>query len=76
MHIAAAINPRMLSIHTWSDPRLVGPFSHDAWIWQGGEIRRQQLEGSMPQARTPGSADIFQIAEFAKQSAQGGAPAA
>jgi ADP-heptose:LPS heptosyltransferase len=77
MHIAAAINPRMLSIHTWSDPRLVGPFSRDAWIWQGGEIRRQQLEGSsMPPARSPGSADIFQIAELAKQIAQGGAPAA
>ena len=36
MHLAAAINPRTLSIHTWSDPRLVGPFSDDAWIWQGG----------------------------------------
>jgi ADP-heptose:LPS heptosyltransferase len=44
MHLAAAINPRTLSIHTWSDPRLVGPFSDDAWIWQGGQIRRQQVE--------------------------------
>ncbi len=77
MHIAAAINPRMLSIHTWSDPRLVGPFSHDAWIWQGGEIRRQQLEAaSMPPARSPESADILQIAELAKQIAQEGGPAA
>ena len=77
MHIAAANNPRLLSIHTWSDPRLVGPFSHDAWIWQGGEIRRQQLEASsMPPARSPGSEDILQIAELAKQMAQKGSPAA
>ena len=43
MHIAAAVGAKMLSIHTWSDPRLVGPFSDDAWIWQGGQIRRQQI---------------------------------
>jgi heptosyltransferase I len=71
MHIAAAINPRMLSIHTWSDPRLVGPFSEEAWVWQGGEIRRQQLESpSLPIVRSPGSDDISQIAEFAGQMAQ------
>jgi len=76
MHIAAAINPRMLSIHTWSDPRLVGPFSNDAWIWQGGEIRRQHLEASsLPPARSPEIADISQIANFAKQIVQGGHPA-
>ncbi|HEY5704972.1 MAG TPA: glycosyltransferase family 9 protein [Terrimicrobiaceae bacterium] len=77
MHIAAAINPRMLSIHTWSDPRLVGPFSHKAWIWQGGEIRRQQLGAhSMPSARSPGSRDILQMAEFARQIVEKGESAA
>jgi heptosyltransferase-1 len=77
MHLAAAINPRLLSIHTWSDPRLVGPFCAEAWIWQGGEIRRQQLEApSMLPARSPGTADILQIAEFARQIAQEGSPAA
>ena len=71
MHIAAAINPRMLSIHTWSDPRLVGPFSRDAWIWQGGEIRRQQLEAtSLLPARSPEAADILKIAEFAGRIAR------
>jgi heptosyltransferase-1 len=71
MHIAAAINPRMLSIHTWSDPRLVGPFSERAWIWQGGEIRHQQL-GACPvrPARLPERADILKIAELAKGVAQ------
>jgi ADP-heptose:LPS heptosyltransferase len=76
MHIAAAINPRLLSIHTWSDPRLVGPFSRDAWIWQGGEIRRQQLEAtSLLPARSPETADILKIAEFAGRIAREGLPA-
>jgi ADP-heptose:LPS heptosyltransferase len=68
MHLAAAINPKTLSIHTWSDPRLVGPFSNTAWIWQGGEIRRQQLEAaSLPPARRPKIGDISQIANFVKR---------
>lgn len=42
MHLAAALGRPLLSIHTWTDPRLVGPFGSGAWIWQGGKIRRQQ----------------------------------
>ncbi|MFZ4775348.1 MAG: glycosyltransferase family 9 protein [Terrimicrobiaceae bacterium] len=41
MHLAAAIGVPLLGIHTWSDPRLVGPYGEEAWIWQGGRIRRQ-----------------------------------
>jgi ADP-heptose:LPS heptosyltransferase len=43
MHIAAAVSANLLSIHTWSDPRKVGPFnSHapGAWIWKDGKIGR------------------------------------
>jgi ADP-heptose:LPS heptosyltransferase len=40
MHIAAALNPRLLAIHTWSDPRKVGPFSPDAWVWKDNRISR------------------------------------
>lgn len=40
MHIAAALNPRLLAIHTWSDPRKVGPFAPDAWVWKDGRISR------------------------------------
>ena len=73
MHIAAAMKARMLSIHTWSDPRSVGPFSEEAWIWQGGEIRRQQLVApSLPEARSPGDHDIRQIARFAKHIVEEG----
>jgi ADP-heptose:LPS heptosyltransferase len=76
MHLAAAINPRTLSIHTWSDPRLVGPFSDDAWIWQGGQIRRQQVEAaSLPSARSPEIGDITQIASFVKQFIDDNRPA-
>jgi heptosyltransferase I len=42
-HIAAAVNPRVLAIHTWSDPRRVGPYSNTAHVWQGGEVRPQDL---------------------------------
>ena len=40
MHIAAAVSANLLSIHTWSDPRKVGPFAPGAWIWKDGKISR------------------------------------
>jgi heptosyltransferase I len=40
MHIAAAVNSRLLSIHTWTNPRRVGPYNPDAWIWKHGQILR------------------------------------
>ena len=40
MHIAAAVSANLLSIHTWSDPRKVGPFTPGAWIWKDGKIGR------------------------------------
>ena len=40
MHIAAAVNDRLLSIHTWTNPRRVGPYNPDAWIWKHGKILR------------------------------------
>jgi heptosyltransferase-1 len=40
MHIAAAANDNLLSIHTWTDPRRIGPYNPDAWIWKHGQIIR------------------------------------
>ncbi len=40
MHIAAAVNDRLLSIHTWTDPRRVGPYNPDAWTWKHAKIVR------------------------------------
>ena len=34
MHIAAALTPHLLSLHTWSDPALVGPYRPEAWVWK------------------------------------------
>jgi heptosyltransferase I len=40
MHIAAAVSANLLSIHTWTDPRRVGPYNPDAWIWKHGQLLR------------------------------------
>jgi heptosyltransferase-1 len=40
MHIAAAVTDNLLSIHTWTDPRRVGPYNPDAWIWKHGKLLR------------------------------------
>lgn len=40
MHIAAALSDRLISIHTWSDPRKVGPYNQDAWVWQNGALHQ------------------------------------
>ncbi len=62
-HIAAAVGTPLLAIHTWSDPRKVGPFNESSWLWQGGEIRRQDLNFSAPLPRKePGIEDARRIA--------------
>jgi len=40
MHIAAAATDNLLSIHTWTDPRRVGPYNQNAWIWKHGHLLR------------------------------------
>ena len=45
MHIAAAVTPNLLSIHTWTDPHRIGPYNPDAWVWKHGQfIRVGELE--------------------------------
>jgi hypothetical protein len=47
VHISAAVNDRLLSIHTWTNPRRVGPYNPDAWIWKNGKILRvNELEST------------------------------
>lgn len=38
MHMAAAVNPNTLGLHTWTDPRKVGPYPPGAWVWKAGRI--------------------------------------
>lgn len=39
-HMAAAVGEKLLAIHSWSDPRKVGPYRKRAWVWKGGSICR------------------------------------
>jgi len=41
MHIAAAVNGHTLGIHTWSDPRKVGPYPREVHVWKAGRIARR-----------------------------------
>jgi heptosyltransferase I len=38
MHIAAAVTDKLLAIHTWSDPCLVGPYRPGAHVWKAGNF--------------------------------------
>ncbi len=39
MHLAAALQPsRTIGIHTWSDPRCVGPYDRRARVWKAGRL--------------------------------------
>jgi ADP-heptose:LPS heptosyltransferase len=68
MHIAAALTPNLLGIHTWSDPRLVGPCNPEAWIWKNGalmqfkELTREPMAGG----RNVGAEDLPALAAFCK----------
>jgi ADP-heptose:LPS heptosyltransferase len=46
MHIAAALTDRLLSIHTWTDPRQVGPYNPNAWVWKNGLLCRVNKLGT------------------------------
>ena len=62
MHIAAALSPRLLAIHTWSDPRKVGPYQPDAWIWKDRALC-QMRDLAQPSAHQP-AADLAAVARF------------
>ena len=73
MHIAAAISPRLVSIHTWSDPRRVGPYEPDAWIWRRGELMRMSdfEHAGKPKAGRPFKAsEIPKIVELVRAGAK------
>jgi heptosyltransferase-1 len=67
MHIAAAITPELLSIHTWSDPGAVGPYNPDAWIWKAKRIYQVRSNRRGESWKASGERpDIFQIANFVR----------
>jgi len=67
MHIAAAISSRLVSIHTWSDPRRVGPYEPEAWIWRRGELVRAgdfPEKGKLKRGRAFTEADVRAVADL------------
>jgi heptosyltransferase I len=69
MHIAAAITNRLLGIHNWTNPKTVGPFNPDAWVWKNGAIFRvREINGHNPAgAENFGGGHVAQVAEFLKE---------
>lgn len=65
MHMAAAVNERLVSIHTWSDPSKVGPYRPAAWVWKAGRLF-QQLAAADPAAHKE-VANISALAEFVRE---------
>lgn len=50
MHIAAAVNPKTIGIHNWSQPSKVGPYSDEARVWKAGFIApRKQFSAAEDQ---------------------------
>ena len=83
MHLAAGITDRVLSVHTWSDPKTVGPRPENAWIWRAGEImqrgrvadeqfpEQRELRDSFASAdRLLPAEELKKIAEFVKERIQ------
>ncbi len=62
MHIAAALSPRLLSLHTWSDPRKVGPYQPGAWVWKSGALVQMRALDDATQHRP--AADILAVASW------------
>ena len=64
MHIAAAVTPHLLSLHTWSDPALVGPYCPEAWIWKDRSLFQvRQLRSPLPPGTKPITApDLTSVA--------------
>jgi ADP-heptose:LPS heptosyltransferase len=68
MHIAAGISDRVLGIHNWTDPFLVGPYRPGAWVWKNGVLKQMRdiKSPSAPGSKNFGIAHAGQVVEFLK----------
>lgn len=48
MHLAVATGRPVIGIHTWTDPRKVGPYRADAIVWKGDVMCRFDELGAQP----------------------------
>lgn len=64
MHIAAALTGNLLSLHTWSDPALVGPYRPEAWVWKDRTLFQvRDLQTPLPAGAKPDAApDLAAVA--------------
>jgi hypothetical protein len=73
MHIAAAVTDRLVSIHTWTNPRRVGPYNPDAWVWKNGQlIRVSELAaaGKLRKSRRFKRSDVDAVAKLVLEPAE------
>ncbi len=72
MHIASAVNPNLLGIHTWSDPRKVGPFNPAAYVWQNHKIFQfgELQSAKFPQSKSASELDRQAIEQIASLTIQ------
>jgi hypothetical protein len=60
-----------LSIHFWSDPKQVGPYREDAWVWQNGQIRQvRDLKNHTAQPTSSVRPHPIQIGAFMQEQLQ------
>ena len=66
MHVAASVNDCTLGIHTWTDPRKVGPYNASAWVWKATRIaHRTEFSDEECMTEAPVSAsEARRIADF------------
>lgn len=70
MHIAAALTDRLISIHTWTDPRRVGPYNSEAWIWRNGDLQQMRdfaAAEKLPRGRRFRRADLPPLIDLVAQ---------
>ncbi len=79
MHLAAALSDRVVGLHSWSDPRQVGPYRAAAHVWKAGRLWRVADLAAAPgeAMKRPASLEselnpeaIRMICEFALRSLQ------
>jgi ADP-heptose:LPS heptosyltransferase len=72
MHLAAAATDRLLAIHTWSDPCLVGPYRPGAHVWKARNFfpALDPASSSAPEV-TPSTQDVETIARWVRQKLSG-----
>ncbi len=64
MHIAAALTANVVAIHTWSDPRRVGPHRDEAWVWREKQLF-QRCRSSQP-VSAESIADLSTLADWVR----------